>query len=250
MKKNSGALKTENVKVVVFREIGEIRFIRKLKVRNMKISLKPFRGVLVTMPQYVSYEAAGKFVESKIGWIRKQQEKMINYERKVTLFTKDTAFRTKDHVLSIGTHEKPTIQTIIKNRVIHIRHPDFAKVTDPRIQKAIRKGIVAALQMEANQHLPPMTERLARQFGFSYVQVSFRDNKSRWGSCSPDNRISLNIHLMRLPERLQEYIVLHELCHTVHKHHQKSFWQLLDKITGGRARELDRELNGYSPQVF
>jgi predicted metal-dependent hydrolase len=250
VKKKSWTLKTENVKVVVFREIGEVSFIRKLSVRNMKISLKPFRGVQVTMPQFVSYEAAGRFVESKIGWISKQQEKMKKFERKVTLFTKDTAFTTKDHVLSIGTHEKSTIQTIIKNQIISVQHPEFAEVSDPRIQKAIRRAIVAALQLEANKHLPPMTDRLARQFGFSYVQVSFRDNKSRWGSCSPDNRISLNIHLMRLPERLQEYIVLHELCHTVHKHHQKSFWQLLDKVTGGRARELDRELNIYSPRVF
>lgn len=250
VKKKSGLVKTENVKLVVFREIGEVSFIRKVSVRNMKISLKPFRGVQVILPQFVSYEAAGKFVESKTGWIRKQQDKMKKYERRVTLFTKDTAFRTKDHVLSIGTHEKSTIQTIIKNQIIHIQHPVFAEVSDPRIQQAIRRGIVAALQMEANKHLPPMTDRLAKQFGFSYVQVSFRDNKSRWGSCSPDNRISLNIHLMRLPERLQEYIVLHELCHTIHKHHQKSFWQLLDKITGGRSRELDRELNVYSPQVF
>jgi predicted metal-dependent hydrolase len=250
VKKKSVILKTENVKVVVFREIGEVSFIRKPSVRSMKISLKPFRGVLVTMPQFVSYEAAGKFVESKAGWIRKQQEKMKKYERRVTLFTRETVFRTKDHVLSIGTHEKPTIQTIIKNQVIHVNHPDFAEVTDLRIQKAIRRGIVAALTLEANKHLPPMMEKLAGQFGFSYGQVSFRNNKSRWGSCSHDNRISLNIHLMRLPGRLQEYIILHELCHTVHKHHQKSFWLLLDKLTGGRARELDRELNVYSPQVF
>jgi predicted metal-dependent hydrolase len=250
VKKNQAVVKTENVKVVVFREIGEVNFIRKVTVRSMKISLRPFRGVEVTLPQFVSFEAAGKFVESKLGWIRKQQEKMKKFERRVTLFTKDTAFRTRDHILSIGTHEKSTIQTIIKNQVIHIQHPAFAEVTDARIQQAIRKGIVAALKMEANRHLPPMTDRLAKQFGFSYVQVSFRDNKSRWGSCSPDNRINLNIHLMRLPERLQEYIVLHELCHTVHKHHQKSFWQLLDKITGGRARELDRELNQYSPRIF
>jgi predicted metal-dependent hydrolase len=250
VKKNLVVVKTENVKVVVFREIGEVAFIRKLSVRNLKISLKPFRGVLVTMPQFVSYEAAGKFVESKIGWIRKQQEKMKRHEQRVTLFTKDTAFRTKDHILAIGTHEKSTIQTVIRNNIIHVHHPVFAEVTDPRIQQAIRRGIVAALQMEANKHLPPITERLAKKFGFSYVHVSFRDNKTRWGSCSRDNRISLNIHLMRLPERLQEYIILHELCHTVHKHHQKSFWQLLDKITGGRARELDRQLNVYSPQVF
>jgi predicted metal-dependent hydrolase len=175
---------------------------------------------------------------------------MKKYEKRITMFTKDTVFKTKDHVLLLGTHERSTIQTVIKNQVIHIQHPEFAEVTDPRIQRAIRRGIVAALQMEARKYLPPMTERLARQFGFTYLQVSFRDNKSRWGSCSPDNRISLNIHLMRLPERLQEYIVLHELCHTVHKHHQKSFWQHLDKITGGRAKELDRELNVYSPQVF
>jgi len=240
----------ENVKLVVYREIGEVSFIRKTSVTNMKISLKPFRGVQVTLPQYVSYEAAGKFVESKISWIRKQQEKMKKYERKVTLFTKDTLFRTKDHVLSFGTHEKSTIQTIIRNQTILIHYPVFAEVEDPRIQQAVRRGILAALQMEAIKYLTPMTGKLAKQFGFNFVQVSFRNNKSRWGSCSPDNRISLNIHLMRLPERLQEYIVLHELCHTVHKHHQKSFWQLLDKITGGRARELDRELNGYSPQVF
>ena len=93
VKKKLAVLKTENVKLVVFREIGEVSFIRKLSVRNMKISLKPFRGVQVTMPQFVSYEAAGKFVESKLGWIRKQQEKMKKYERRVTLFTKDTAFR-------------------------------------------------------------------------------------------------------------------------------------------------------------
>jgi predicted metal-dependent hydrolase len=55
---------------------------------------------------------------------------------------------------------------------------------------------------------------------------------------------------MRLPEHLQQYIVLHELCHTVQKHHQKSFWQLLDKVTGGRARLLDKELNEYSPHIF
>jgi hypothetical protein len=250
VKKKQGAVKTENGKVVVFREIGEVIFIRKVNVRNMKISLKPFRGVEVTLPQFVSFEAAGKFVESKRSWIRKQQEKMKKFERRVTLFTKDTAFRTRDHILSIGTHEKSTIQTIIKNQIIRIQHPAFAEVTDVRIQQAIRRGIIAALKMEANKHLPPMTDRLAKQFGFSYVHVSFRDNKSRWGSCSPDNRINLNIHLMRLPERLQEYIVLHELCHTVHKHHQKSFWQHLDKITGGRARELDRELNQYSPRIF
>jgi predicted metal-dependent hydrolase len=243
-------LKTENVKVVIYKEIGEVSFIRKQSGRNLKITLRPFRGIRVIVPPFVSFEAAGKFVESKISWIRKQQEKMDRYERKITIFSEDTVFRTKDHVLSMGTQEKSAVQAIIKNGIIRVNYPAFADVTDERIQQVVRRAVVAALKMEASKYLPSLTVQLAGQFGFKHGQVSLRNNKTRWGSCSPDNRISLNIHLMRIPDRLQVYIILHELCHTVHKHHQKSFWQLLDQITGGQARELDRELNRYSPAVF
>jgi predicted metal-dependent hydrolase len=243
-------LKAENGKVVFYKEIGEVCFIRTLSGRSLKIRIKPFSGVQVILPAFVSYETARRFVEDKIAWIQKQQEKMSRYERKVTVFSEDTVFRTKDHVLSIGIHEKPTIKAIIKNQVIRINYPAFANVKDPRIQQVIRRTILAALKMEALRYLPELTGRLANQCGFSYIQLSFRNNKTRWGSCSRDNRISLNIHLMRLPEHLRSYIVLHELCHTVHKHHQKTFWQLLDKLSGGNARKLDRELNAYSPEVF
>jgi predicted metal-dependent hydrolase len=243
-------LKTENIRIVAYKEIGKVVFIRKLAGRSLKITIKPFKEVQVILPQHVSFETAGRFVEDKMSWIRKQQEKMIRYEKKITLFKEDTVFRTKDHILSIGTHEKSTIQAVIKNRVIRINYPLFADAGDARIQQVIRRAILAALKMEAVKYLPELTNSLAGKFGFGYDQVFCRNNKTRWGSCSRTNRINLNIHLMRLPERLQEYVILHELCHTVHKHHQKSFWQLLNQITGGRARELDKELNGYSPEVF
>lgn len=204
----------------------------------------------VIFPQFVTFETAGKFVEDKIEWIRRQQEKMRYYEKKITVFDEDTLFRTKDHVLSIGSHEKSTVKAVIQNRIIRINYPDFANVNDPRIQKVIRRAILAALKMEAVKYLPAMTQSLSEKFGFSYSRISFRNNKTRWGSCSRDNRINLNIHLMRLPLHLREYIILHELCHTVFKNHQKSFWQLLDKITGARARILDKELNAYSPEIY
>ena len=243
-------MKTELVRIVNYKTIGEVSFIRKLSVRGLKITIKPFSGVKVIYPHFISFESAGKFVEDKMGWIRRQQEKIDKFESRVTCFREDTVFRTKDHVLSIGTHVKSTILALIKNQVIRINYPVYANVEDPRIQRVIRRAIHAALKIEAVKYLPVLTDRLAREFGLSYGQVSVRNNKTRWGSCSGRNSISLNIHIIRLPQHLQEYIILHELSHTVHRHHQKPFWQLLDRLTGGRARKLDRELDTYNPEAF
>ena len=248
--KKTYGLKTENIKIVVFREIGEVKFIRTFSGRSLKITIRPFKGVQVTVPPFIPYSTAGKFVEEKVGWIRKQQAKMSHYEKKITLYDENTVFHTIDHILSIGTHEKSTIKAVIKDRMIRINYPGFANVRDPRIQQVVRRAILAALKMEAEKYLPALTQNLAEKHGLSYNQISFRNNKTRWGSCSRDNRISLNIHLMRLPDHLRNYVILHELCHTVYKHHQRPFWQMLGKITGGRARMLDRELNGFSPEIF
>lgn len=241
---------SENVRKIRYADVGEVRFVRKMSGRNLKITLRPFRGVEVTVPLFVSDAAAGRFVEEKMSWIRAQLEKMARYEQRATIFTEDTNFRTKDHSLVMVRHEKATIRAEIRDQVIRIAYPAFASPGDPKIQQVVRRAVAAALKMEAEKYLPSLTASLAAQFGFSFRVVSCRNNKTRWGSCSRDNRISLNIHLMRVPDHLQRYVVLHELCHTVHKHHQKPFWEHLDKVTGGKARLLDKELNAFSPGIY
>jgi predicted metal-dependent hydrolase len=85
---------------------------------------------------------------------------------------------------------------------------------------------------------------LAQDLGFIYQRVTCRHQKSRWGSCSHRNAISLNIELMRLPVSLRDYIIVHELTHTVHKHHQDAFWAHLEKVLPG-AGELDRQMKQW-----
>ncbi|AQQ09591.1 hypothetical protein L21SP3_01399 [Sedimentisphaera cyanobacteriorum] len=90
-------------------------------------------------------------------------------------------------------------------------------------------------------------QQLASRFGFEYSKITFRCQKTRWGSCSSKNSISLNINMVLLPEYLQDYLILHELAHTKVKSHCKKFWHLLDGCCGQRsAKALDKELNSYS----
>jgi predicted metal-dependent hydrolase len=85
------------------------------------------------------------------------------------------------------------------------------------------------------------TQQLAQQFGFSYKRITIRNQKTRWGSCSRDNQLSLNLKLVKLPDRLRDYVILHELVHTRIKSHGKNFWAILNSVID-KAKLLDRQL--------
>lgn len=93
----------------------------------------------------------------------------------------------------------------------------------------------------ARRKLVGRLEELARIHGFSYNRVFVRSQRTRWGSCSASNNISLNVKLTLLPAELSDYVMLHELLHTRIKNHSRGFWAELDKYVGaarGRAAEL------------
>ena len=102
--------------------------------------------------------------------------------------------------------------------------------------------------MESKRYLPGRVRELAVQFGFRYRALSFRNNISNWGSCSVDDNISLNVKLMKLPDEIIDYVILHELCHTVEKNHSSNFWALMEKVCPG-CMQLRRRLRQYNTRV-
>lgn len=93
------------------------------------------------------------------------------------------------------------------------------------------------LRKKAKTYLPKRLEEIAQQFGYKYNKVALKFMKSRWGSCSFKNNINLNISLMTLEKELIDYVLLHELVHTVEKNHGEGFWsRLLIHMPDARVR--------------
>lgn len=211
--------------------------------------MRPFEGIRVTMPVFVSFLSAERFIEEKEKWLRKTYEKISKAEKSYTIFHYDTTFQTIEHSLEIVkiNDAKPLVK--LRDGKISVLCPDSRDIKEKEIQEMIRWGIEAAWRIEAKKYLPVRLKELATLYGFEFNKVTIKNSKSRWGSCSKANNINLSLHLMRLPGYLTDYVLLHELVHTIHKNHSKRFWEKLDAITGN-ARISDRELKHYRIGIY
>lgn len=115
-----------------------------------------------------------------------------------------------------------------------------------RFRRRRRKAVPdETLRAEAKAWLIPRLATLAAEHGFAYNKVFIKNNVSNWGSCSTKGNINLNMQLMRLPEELRDYVILHELCHLKQLNHGPEFHAMLNSLCGGREKELRRQLRQY-----
>jgi len=120
-------------------------------------------------------------------------------------------------------------------------------VEQARVRMAARMPVEPPLPpAEAKADLPARIERLSQLTGLKYAKLTIRASRTKWGSCSGRNTISLSLFLMTLPEHLRDYVIVHELCHTVHHNHSPRFHALVDRMVGGNEKALNRELRAFA----
>lgn len=108
--------------------------------------------------------------------------------------------------------------------------------------------VINSISFNQKNQIIERVHSLANQYNFKINKISLRKMTTRWGSCSPQNNISLNIGLIALPERLRDYIILHELVHTKIKNHSSKFWNELERIIPNSksfSKELKRNYDLY-----
>ena len=227
----------------------EIKLKKSFKAKNISIKIKPFEGVLVTVPMLVSFKLAEDFVKTKIKWINKNLNKVQKQEQSYTFFSANNSFKTRSHLINITSTElsKNTVQ--IENTNVKVLISKKLSISSEENQLYIRNIILEIWRKEAKEYLPRRVKALAIDHNFNYQKLTIKNTKSRWGSCSFDNNINLSLHLMRISNELIDYVILHELVHTKVKNHSSKFWQTLEKHCPN-SKILDKELKKYSLRIF
>ncbi|MFC1901817.1 M48 family metallopeptidase [Chloroflexota bacterium] len=116
---------------------------------------------------------------------------------------------------------------------------------DENRKQAVTDRFLAIDKADARKRLTDRLYHLAKEHGFTCNNVSIREQRTRWGSCSYKNNISLNLKLALLPDELIDYVMLHELVHTRIHNHSKQFWAELDRYAGnGKVMAKRLRVNG------
>lgn len=224
-------------KVVQFQQIGPVTFVKNRRSKNIKISVKPDQSVRVSFPFYASSLEVSQFVMKNIGWISGQQQKFEIKRSKI----KTGQIQTRLHTITIL--EGAANKTKINFNNIEI---SLADLDSESSRSYLENVLVGIYRFEAQKFLPARLTELAQKHGFTFNRLTIRNNRRNWGSCSARNNISLNLQMMKLPDELIDYILLHELVHTRIKNHGPLFWAKLDESTNFRAREMSKQVRKFS----
>jgi predicted metal-dependent hydrolase len=135
--------------------------------------------------------------------------------------------------------------SVLKEGILQITCPLQTDFADEKVQSMLWQILERTLRYEAKRVLPARLEILAQQHAFRYASVKINNSRTHWGSCTSRKDINLSLSLMVLPEYLVDYVLLHELCHTVEMNHSKRFRSLMDKVTEGKAAVHREELKNY-----
>ncbi|MDD2550443.1 MAG: SprT family zinc-dependent metalloprotease [Bacteroidales bacterium] len=225
--------------------VGNIVFKRNARAKRITISIHPSKGVRVTIPNSMPLATARLFVESKRCWIK---NKLLEIENNRQDNHIKSGYKTREHELQLMPSPTKRFKVNIENNLVKLLHPETLNATSVELQDAAGSTIVEVFRLEAHKYLPKRVDELAKRFGFTYNTLRIKNIKSRWGSCSSINNINLSIYLMKLPDDLIDYVILHELTHTIHKNHGPNFWNHLNSLMGN-VKTLNTQLKEYKTGV-
>ena len=222
----------------------KILIVRNPRVANLGISIKPFKGVKVTIPLIYGFSKGESFAKSKIEWIKKHHSRVLDYEKSIIPYDESSEIVTKYHNVILTRKELKTISFKIKENIVEIRIPTNQDISSFEVQKKIRKIIQKIYTIEANDYLPNRLIYLSKYHDLEFNRVTIKNIRSRWGSCSSKNNINLSAYLIRLPNHLIDYVLLHELAHIKVKNHSRNYWEFLASMLPN-AKQFDKELKQY-----
>jgi len=203
------------------------------KRKTLSLQINNSAQLVVRAPQRLSIKEVNAFIDEKADWINKKSRSI-----KSNLIPKPN-YSEGEQFLYLGNQYPLTHYTKQKTPL------NFDGVAF-RLNGDGYSAFHAWYKLAFKKVAVPRIEYYADLYQLSYQQVRIKAQKTLWGSCSSVNNINLNYLLIRAPISVVDYVIVHELAHTKHKNHSKSFWQLVETILPEyKASKTWLKNNGY-----
>jgi predicted metal-dependent hydrolase len=200
--------------------------------RSLRVRVDPTGAVVVTAPQYVPQLMIDRFIEKSLPWIARQQQKIklrqdtfpvLDWDKKVV------SYLGKLYSIELSNEGKRIEvgrSSIYVNPVTHHEND-------------VKKTLVAWLKREGDRVISQRTLYWSEKMGVRFKQLKFRQQRSRWGSCSSSGTITFNWRLIHFPLFVIDYVVIHELAHVKHHDHSDRFWSFVAQFIPAYKQHVD-----------
>lgn len=253
-------------------DAGNVVLRKSARCRRIVLKVHPVRGISVSIPVYMRYRDGLQFYLRKREWVlsvlKRQKEQagaaekdgravsltgdgaMVHTLLSEIVFIRDTGCWEQAHG-KVSVRVASSIVEDVKSsgRLFlsldmpvtrkEIRYPDsLPPEGSEELRVALSGVLVKVLRDEARSLLPAKLSCLAERYGIAYAAVAVKHNSTNWGSCSTLGNINLNLNLVRLPEPVCDYVLLHELSHIRYHDHGREFHDTLERMCGDNLRRL------------
>lgn len=192
------------------------------KLKHIYLSFDNEGNLVIKSPK-VTQRKIEQLLIKKASWINSARKKIQKKKGKTLDFSKDLVlyFLGNPYPLTLAPHSKKRVQ-------IDFDGEEFTLFYHTYDEKLFHLHVDRFYKNEAQKHIPSHVHLWAEKMALSPTEIRFRKTKRQWGSCSGKNVLNFNTMMMKLPQDVIQYIIIHELAHIRHKHHQKDFWQLVE----------------------
>ena len=214
-------------------------FVRSARARRYRLTLRRDGTAVVTVPTRGTQREAENFFSEHVEWLARARERQRRRPRGEQTWTVGAQVLWRGELTAIRVTfagEKPFV--CLAADVFAMRSAEGD----------LRPTLEAQFLRRAKVELPARAWELAAETGAAMKQVSVRNQRSRWGSCSARGTVSLNWRLVQTPDTVRDYIIYHELAHLREMNHSERFWARVAETCPG-WREAERWLKRHGSLV-
>ncbi|OGD60868.1 hypothetical protein A3A71_03085 [Candidatus Berkelbacteria bacterium RIFCSPLOWO2_01_FULL_50_28] len=192
--------------------------------RSLKVRVRPDGRVIVTAPLRLPERYVEEFINSHLEWISSKRQAALSEQQRLTEQREKLFFRGKEYGfrLAVSNSVKPGVK--FEDQIVTVTSPS-------EDHTEVRKLLEQSYRLYAIKHFQARVPLLADLVNRDISNVTIRSQRTRWGSCSSRNTISLNWRLIMAPDWVSDYVIYHELAHLTHMNHSKKFWDLVASYT-------------------